>query len=177
MSQTRDKAKKAAGGRFSRNLEPGALVSHVLSQGTEEQVSVDVLQAVPPVEHPVAAGDLLHPLQDQAGDRPKISKQQGKTRKHLLFRLGKVAGIYVSSLEGGKQQLARGRVVAVAAREQHGDGMVLEELQHLGALVVGGVVQHQVVGASPVGPLRVQLHDQVLEEEHHGAAVGVRLQQ
>lgn len=53
----------------------GHRLNNFLSQGAEEKVSVDVLQAVPPVEHPVAARDLSHPLHHQLDHRPKISKQ------------------------------------------------------------------------------------------------------
>ena len=84
-----------------------------------------------------------------------------------------MAWIYVCCLECGKQQLTWGSIVAVAAGEQDGDRMIFEELQHLATLVVACIIQQQVMAAAPARPVRVQFYDQVLEEEHHRAAVRV----
>ena len=70
----------------------------------------------------------------------------------------------VSRFECSKEEFDWHCIIAVSAREHNRDRILLIELHHLGAPVVGGPVHKDVMGLAPVRPVLVQLHDEVLEE-------------
>ena len=123
-----------------------------------------MFQAVPPEEHSVAERDLLQPVNHQLQDLFKKSKQHGYSTGHLLLGLLEVTRVDVPRFECSKQELDRHCIIAVPAREHDRDRILLVELQHLGAPVVGGPVNKDDMGLAPAWPVSVQHHDEVLEK-------------
>ena len=80
-------------------------------------------------------------------------------------------------LEEAEPELARRHVVGVGPEEHDRDGQLLHQAERRLRRVIAGVVEEQHGVAAPVGPLGVQLLDELAEEDLYDAAVAVRLGQ
>ena len=97
--------------------------------------------------------------------------------EYLLGTLWNVIGVDVLLLEQAEPQLARSHVVGIWPEEHDGNGQLLHEAEGLLRRVVAGIVKEQHGVAAPVGPLGVQLLDELTEKDLDDAAVAVRLGQ
>ena len=119
-----------------------------------------------PEEQPVVQWDLQHAIHHEPSHLEEMA----------LASLDMIR-IYVSGLEGGKQQFRRAGVITVWTRETDRHAELFKQSDGGGAGLIRCIVQEAKIVVAPVWPFLVELGAELAKEDADRLIVGVGLKQ
>jgi hypothetical protein len=132
---------------------------------------------MPPVENTLGTGNLLQPGNHQLHYLQKIPTESEGEHLYLLFASFDLARVDIFCLEMGKEQLHWRSLIRMGSGVDDRHIVRFHEFQHLPGPLIAGIIKKDDVRLSPLRNFRVQVLNQVREEQLHDGSISIGLHQ